>query len=117
MGRSSVTALPQLQQRMTAFGEKLRLARLRRRLTTTQVSERAGITRPTLYAIERGDPAVSFGLYANVLFCLGLDKDLDLLARDDELGRKLQDAQLMEPGRGRRKLQSAILDIAEHGNS
>jgi transcriptional regulator with XRE-family HTH domain len=79
----------------------LRLARLRRRLTTAQVAERSGIDRSTLYRIERGDASVSFGVYANVLFCLGLDKDLDAIARDDELGRKLQDAGLAVRGRGR----------------
>jgi transcriptional regulator with XRE-family HTH domain len=98
-----VSSLPSLQRRMVAIGENLRLARLRRRLTAAQVSERAGITRPTLRAIERGDPSVSFGNYANVLFCLGLEKDLDIIARDDELGRKLQDAELTTPRRTRRK--------------
>lgn len=94
MGRTTITPLPALQRRLTGLGENLRLARLRRKLSATQVSERAGITRPTLRAIERGDPSVSFGAYASVLFCLGLERDLEALAHDDELGRKLQDAEL-----------------------
>lgn len=94
MGRTTIIPLPSLQRRLTAVGENLRLARLRRKLSATQISERAGITRPTLRAIERGDPSVSFGAYATVLFCLGLEQDLEALAHDDELGRKLQDAGL-----------------------
>jgi transcriptional regulator with XRE-family HTH domain len=94
MGRSTIILLPALQQRLADIGENLRLARLRRQLSADQVSERAGITRPTLRAIERGDASVSFGAYANVLFCLGLEQDLSTLAHDDELGRKLQDAHL-----------------------
>ncbi|MCW3055666.1 MAG: transcriptional regulator [Chthonomonadales bacterium] len=79
---------------MQGLGDNLRLARLRRNLTATQVAERAGITRQTLGAIERGEPSVSFGAYAMVLFCLGMEKDIEALGRDDELGHKLQDAGL-----------------------
>jgi transcriptional regulator with XRE-family HTH domain len=90
---------------LTEVGENLRLARLRRRLSTAQVSERAGISRPTLTAIERGDHTVSFGALAMVLFVLGLENDLELLGRDDVLGRKLQDAGLTVKQRSpRRKL-------------
>ena len=94
MGRNSITLLPSLQRRLTEIGENLKLARLRRKLSAAQVSERAGITPPTLRSIERGDPSVSFGAYANVLFCLGLEKDLSEIGSDDTLGRKLQDLQL-----------------------
>jgi transcriptional regulator with XRE-family HTH domain len=103
MGRNTITPLPSLQRRLTAVGENLRLARLRRKLSATQVAERAGISRPTLHAIEQGDPSVSFGAYANVLFCLGLEQDLEALADDDELGRKLQDAELTVKRRAPRR--------------
>ena len=108
MGRTTITPLPSLQRRLTAVGENLRLARLRRKLSATQIAERAGITRPTLRAIERGDPSVSFGAYASVLFCLGLEGDLEVLARDDELGRKLQDADLTLKRRAPRRLTGAV---------
>src|SRR5690349_2145528 len=95
MPRTTVAPLPSLQKRLGTIGDNIHLARLRRRLTTEQVAERAGITRTTLRNIERGDPAVSIGAYATVLFCLGLEHGLDAIARDDELGRKLQDADLV----------------------
>ncbi len=106
MGRKTIIPLPSLQRRLTVVGENLRLARLRRRLSATQVAERAGITRPTLRAIERGDPSVSFGGYAGVLFCLGLEADLETLACDDALGRKLQDAELTLKRRAPRRLSA-----------
>jgi transcriptional regulator with XRE-family HTH domain len=94
MGRTKTPLLPILQRLLTDLGEKIRLARLRRKLSATMISERAGMTRNTLRAIEHGDANVALGAYARVLFCLGLEKDLSLLAKDDELGRKLQDANL-----------------------
>lgn len=94
MTKEAQVILPALQRRLSELGENIRLARLRRRFSAAIVAERAGIARNTLRAIERGEPSVAFGAYANVLFSLGLEKDLSLLARDDELGRKLQDANL-----------------------
>jgi len=76
------------------LGENIRYARLRRRLSSEQIAERAGISRPTLTAIEKGGPNVSIGNYAKVLSVLGLIDDLLIVAKDDELGRKLQDIKL-----------------------
>ena len=95
MGARSVLVLPRLEKLLAQLGENLKLSRLRRKLTTAQVAERAGITRTTLWQIEKGATHVSMGAYAQVLFVLGMEKDLLKLASDDELGRRLQDAQLV----------------------
>ena len=79
---------------LAELGENIKLARLRRKLSTEQIAERAGISRKTLYEIERGRPNVSLGNYARVLSALGLEEDLLKVARDDQLGRKLQDVKL-----------------------
>lgn len=80
---------------MEQLGENIKLARKRRNLTTIQVAERANINRTTLYQIEKGNPRVSLGAYFNVLRVLGLQDDFLKLASDDELGRKLQDLDLL----------------------
>lgn len=86
--------LPSQQRMLNILGEQIRLARLRRDLSTQQISERAGISRTTLVKIEQGDEGVAIGYYFRVLIALGLGEDILLLAKDDELGRKLQDAKL-----------------------
>ena len=88
---------------MQTLGENIHLARLRRDLTSEQVSERAGISRNTLIKIERGDEGVAIGMYLRVLIVLGLQDDLLLIARDDVLGRKLQDIGLTTPRRASKK--------------
>lgn len=109
MSKKTFTLLPLLQRVLAELGENIRLARLRRNFSTTIVAERAGITRNTLRAIERGESSVAFGAYASVLFCLGLEKDLHLIARDDELGRKLQDVGLPIKARSSRLKRAANL--------
>ena len=92
MRERATVILPQTQRLLNQMGEQIRLARLRRRLTAELVAERAGISRVTLSNIEKGSPSVAIGSYAAVLHALnGMDKDLLLVAKDDELGRKLQD--------------------------
>eukprot|EP01035_Chromulina_nebulosa_P056786 gene56786-77831_t len=104
----SRTAFPSLvAKQLRELGERLQLARLRRRYSASTVAARADVTRMTLYKVERGDPGVSMGTYANVLRVLGLPDDLDLIARDDVLGRKLQDLEL--PARAARDEAQVVL--------
>ncbi len=95
--------LPKISNILAELGENIKLARLRRKLSTEQVAERANIARTTLWAIEKGSPNVALGSYAHVLFVLGLEKDLLKLAGDDPLGRKLQDAKLLTKERAPKK--------------
>ena len=95
--------LPSLERILRGVGEKLKAARLRRRYSADMVAQRAGIARDTLSRMEKGDPGVSFGNYARVLQALRLEQDLNLLAADDELGRKLQDAELGARARAPRR--------------
>jgi transcriptional regulator with XRE-family HTH domain len=95
MAERSIVLLPKLQKILVTVGENLKLARLRRKLTVIQVAERAGITRTTLWQIERGASNVSIAAYAQVLLVLGLEADLLKLAADDEMGRRIQDTLLI----------------------
>ncbi|HAK58468.1 MAG TPA: transcriptional regulator [Lachnospiraceae bacterium] len=92
MKKHTTDILPQTQDILTQMGEQIRLARLRRDLSVELVAERAGISRTTLWSVEKGSPKVAIGSYAAVLHALGgMDKDLLLVAKDDILGRTLQD--------------------------
>lgn len=95
-------AFPSEAKLLADFGERMRLARLRRRLTAVVVAERANISRPTLAKAERGDPSVTLGTYLRILAIYGLENDLSIVAGDDILGRRLQDLALPAP-RKRRK--------------
>ena len=95
--------LPTASKILSQLGEDVKLARLRRKLSTEQVAERAGISRSTLWLIEKGTPSVTMGAYLQVLFVMGLEKNLLLMANDDILGRKLQDANLLVKKRATKK--------------
>lgn len=99
MAKKNTVLLPKLNKILVELGENIKLARLRRKLSSEQVAERANISRPTLSSIEKGSATVSIGAYLQVMFVLGLDKDFLKLAKDDELGRKLQDAKLISKER------------------
>ncbi len=86
---------PKYLKILGVLGENIKLARKRRKLTSIQISERAGIDRGTLREVERGNPSVSMGAYFNILRALNLQDDFLKIAADDEFGKKLQDLQLL----------------------
>lgn len=86
---------PDEQKILQQLGENIRLAMKRRKITQSMIAERTGLSKPTLRNIERGASTVSIGHYLRVLSVLGLSADLAEVARDDELGRKLQDIELL----------------------
>ena len=94
MGRERPNLYPMLERLLLGFGERIRLARLRRDLSMVVVADNAGISRETLNKIERGDPGVSLVIYSRVLEALGLAGDIDLWAQGDDIGRQLQDERL-----------------------
>ena len=94
MAKKTSALLPATDELLRQFGDRLRLARLRRRLAAKQVAERAGMAPMTLRSLERGGSGVTMGAYLAVMQVLGIDKDLDLLGKTDPVGRELQDARL-----------------------
>ena len=106
MKKAAYNILPGTEEVLRTMGEQIKLARLRRNLSAELVAERAGISRASLWKVESGNPACAMGIYAAVLHALNnMDRDLLLVARDDEMGRKLQDMKLLTRKRatGRRK--------------
>jgi transcriptional regulator with XRE-family HTH domain len=94
MAKKTAALLPATDDLLRRFGERLRLARLRRRLSAKQLAERAGMAPMTLRSLERGGSGVTVGAYLAVMQVLGVEKDLDLLGKADPVGRELQDARL-----------------------
>ena len=99
MSKATLPTFPSVRKQLEALGERLRKARKRRALTTELFAERMGVSRETLRRLERGDPTIAIGTYMRALRVLGLDGDIDKVAENDELGRKLQDLALEPSGR------------------
>jgi transcriptional regulator with XRE-family HTH domain len=112
MTRTFHSPFPSIAKQLAALGERLREARLRRELTTVLFAERLGVSRDTLNRLEKGDPNIAIGTYMKALRVLGLDQDIDQVARDDAVGRKLQDRAL-SPRRNVQKDSSATEGAAQ----
>ncbi len=101
---------------LESLGERLRLARLRRKLGVDITCERAGISRMTLYRAEAGNSAVALGTVVRILSVLGLESDLDQIARDDKLGRLLQDNELRARHRPPASISKSKKSAGGNGN-
>lgn len=98
------TKLPRkLEQKMQIVGEQIRLARLRRNLSIAQIAERATCSPLTVSRIEKGAPTVAIGIYLRVLYALQLDDDILLLAKEDTMGKALQDLSLKKRERASKR--------------
>lgn len=115
MARTFQRPFPSVAKQARELGERIRLARLRRKLSTVLFAERMGVSRETLRRLEAGDPNIALGTYMRALRVLGLDNDIDAVARDDVLGRKLQDIALgvMPRPRGPTSPRGAAAKVAK----
>lgn len=104
MKKAAYNIVPATEEVLKTMGEQIKLARLRRDLSAELVAERAGISRSSLWKVESGNPAVAIGIYAAVLHALNnMDKDFLLIAQDDEIGRQMQDLNLITRKRATRR--------------
>lgn len=99
MSRPARPTFPRSHRHAEALGARLRLARLRRRISATDMAARVDVSRMTIYRLELGDLSVSLSVLVRVLGVLALEDDLDAIARDDELGGRLLDESLRRPRR------------------
>jgi transcriptional regulator with XRE-family HTH domain len=113
MARRTSPLLPKVARLLNGLGERLKLARLRRRLTAKLVAERAGMSVMTLRSLEAGSAGVTMGAYLSVMHVLGLEQDLNLLGSTDELGYRLQDSRLLssKTSLGKKSASEPSLDI------
>jgi transcriptional regulator with XRE-family HTH domain len=88
---------------MQIVGEQIKLARLRRNLSIVQIAERAMVSVLTVSRVEKGLPTVAIGIFLRVLYALQLDDDILGLAKDDLMGKALQDMGLKTRKRAAKK--------------
>lgn len=96
MGRVKTILYPQVQKRLENLGYRIKLARLRRKLSVELVAQRAKVSRKSVWEVENGSPSVAMGIYVNVLMAIGMLDELDKVLAEDPLGRLMQDSDLVK---------------------
>jgi transcriptional regulator with XRE-family HTH domain len=93
MSRQSQRLPIPVKRALAKLGEDIRNARRRRRIQTQVMAERASISRSTLHKVERGEAGVGMGIYATVLFVLGMLDRLSQIAdaTQDRMGMDLEE--------------------------
>jgi transcriptional regulator with XRE-family HTH domain len=97
MSKRTPPVYPAQRRQLAALGQRLRAARLRRKLTQAMLAERVGVTVPTIRKLESGNASISMSVMLRALMVLGLAQDIDRIAAEDVLGRELQDSELKNP--------------------
>lgn len=97
MPRTQRPLFPQTKRRAVALGERLRLARMRRGISLSDMAARVDASRMTVWRLEKGDLSAGLALLVRILAVLGLESDIEQIARDDQLGQRLQDLRLRSP--------------------
>lgn len=93
----------ELAQALKTVGKQIKSARLRRNLSMEVVAARTQCSLPTLRRVEAGDGKVAIATYLRVLWSLKLAKDIELIAKNDPIGRSVQDIEMREKASPRKK--------------
>ncbi len=108
MPRKNIVLASSTVKMLEKMGNRIRRARLRRNIDVEMITEQAGISETTFYAIEKGSSTVSIGAYAAVLEVLGLDADLELIALDEEGKKQFREQNLQRRERASKRRKSMI---------
>ena len=103
MSRKNIVLTSDTRKRLAKMGVQIKNARLRRNISVEEILHKSGVSETTYYAIEKGKDTVSVGAYAAVLSVLELDKDIELIATDEEGKKKFRENTLFRRERATRK--------------
>lgn len=117
MQKRTLELLPEIQKNLTDMGSQIKEIRLQKKITATELAERVGISRMTLFAVEKGMGTVAIGIYAAVLHELDeLDKNLSKLCLKNNNRRKVNLNEWMDNQYAMQRNMPVELRVAERGD-